>query len=265
MKKTNSLFFLLAVLILFLSSPLSAEEAQETVQFTVKGITLDPLTSNPIVLLEDLDHKIILPIWIGSYEANAISLGMKHIIPPRPMTHDLLKNILDKAKVRVEKIILTDLEDDIFYAVILLEQNGSGVRIDSRPSDAIALALKTDAPIFVSKVLLEKAESIRIDSGESLRNILQQSGLVLQELTPEIARYFDLTVPQGVLVSDVRIGSSAESAGIKRGDVIRKIGKRDIVSLADIRDAMKGENKNFITLHIERNKKFHSFLLKYKK
>ena len=264
MKKTTSLFFLLAVLILLLSFPLSAEETQETVQFTVKGITLDPLTSNPIVLLEDLDHKTILPIWIGSYEANAISLGMRHIIPPRPMTHDLLKNVLDKAGVKIEKIILTDLKEDIFYAVILLEQNGSGVKIDSRPSDAIALALKADAPIFVSKVLLEKAESIRIDSEESLRNVLRQSGLILQELTPEIARYFDLTVPQGVLVSDVRVGSSADSAGIKRGDVIRKIGERDIISLSDIRKTMKEEKKDFIIFHIERNKKFHSFLLKYK-
>ena len=120
-------------------------------QMVVKGLTLDPLTNMPIVILKDVEGNRALPIWIGTNEANAIALEMERITTPRPMTHDLIRNILEGLKAKVSRIVVNDLRDNTFYAVIFLAVNGAEVAIDSRPSDAIALALRVKAPIFVAE------------------------------------------------------------------------------------------------------------------
>jgi uncharacterized protein len=129
-------------------------------QMVVKGLTLDPLTNMPIVILKDVEGNRALPIWIGANEANAIAMEMERITTPRPMTHDLIRNILEGLKAKVARIVINDLRDNTFYAVIFLAVNGTEVAIDSRPSDAIALALRVKAPVFVAEKVIREAKSI---------------------------------------------------------------------------------------------------------
>jgi len=129
---------------------------------TVRGIALDPITNMPIIILKDQDEKRALPIWVGIFEANAIALELEKIATPRPMTHDLIKNILDGVGASVQQIVINDLKENTFFAVIEVNFNGNVVNIDSRPSDAIALALRLNAPIFVTDKVVSKAKSMDI-------------------------------------------------------------------------------------------------------
>ena len=135
-------------------------------EMKVKGLALDPSTNMPIVILKDLEEERALPIWVGIFEANAIALEMESVPTPRPMTHDLIKNILEETEATVLRIVVNDLKDNTFYAEIYLSLNGNEVAIDSRPSDAIALALRVDAPIYVAKKVLEEARSIDLTDPE---------------------------------------------------------------------------------------------------
>ena len=132
------------------------------IRMTVRGIALDPITNMPIIILKDQEEKRALPIWVGIFEANAIALELEKISTPRPMTHDLIKNILDGLGASVQQIVVNDLKDNTFFAVIEVTYNGNVVNIDSRPSDAIALALRLNAPIFVTEKVVSKAKSMDI-------------------------------------------------------------------------------------------------------
>ncbi len=132
------------------------------IRMTVRGIALDPITNMPIIILKDVEEKRALPIWVGIFEANAIALELEKIATPRPMTHDLIKNILDGLGATVQQIVVNDLKDNTFFAVIEVNYNGNMVSIDARPSDAIALALRVNAPIFVTEKVVSKAKSMDI-------------------------------------------------------------------------------------------------------
>ncbi|MEE8349309.1 MAG: bifunctional nuclease family protein [Acidobacteriota bacterium] len=132
-------------------------------EFRIKGLMMDPLTNSPIVILQGVEKNTLLPIWVGIFEANAIALQIERIDTPRPMTHDLLKNILLHLDATVEKIVVTDLQENTFFATIYLDMAGARVTIDSRPSDAIALALRTDAPIFVTQEVINNSTNISLD------------------------------------------------------------------------------------------------------
>ncbi|HXK59563.1 MAG TPA: bifunctional nuclease family protein [Acidobacteriota bacterium] len=136
-------------------------------EFKIKGLMMDPITNSPIVILQDVEKNTLLPIWVGIFEANAIALQIERIDTPRPMTHDLIKNILIQFDAQVEKIVVTELRDNTFYALIHLRFNNELMMIDSRPSDAIALALRTDSPIFVTEEVINNSRSITLDK-ESL-------------------------------------------------------------------------------------------------
>ena len=125
---------------------------------TIKGLMVDPVTNVPIILLRDTGGQKVLPIWVGIHEANAIALQIENVAPSRPMTHDLLKNVIGDLKAVVQKIVVSDLKDNTFYALIYLEVNGGTVAIDARPSDAIALALRARAPIFVEESVIDNAK-----------------------------------------------------------------------------------------------------------
>ena len=129
----------------------------------IKGLVVDPLSKMPIVVLEDLKSERMLPIWIGVFEANAIALKIENIATPRPMTHDLIKNICQEIDISIEKIVVNDVTDNTFYASIHCLHNGRPIIIDSRPSDAIALALRVEAPIFVEESVVKKAHSLKYD------------------------------------------------------------------------------------------------------
>jgi len=120
----------------------------------IRGLMMDPITNMPIVILKEASGSNILPIWVGVYEANAIQLEIEKVVTPRPMTHDLIKSVLLGLQAHVQKIVVTNIKDDTFYAVIWVEREGQLVSIDSRPSDALALALRIDCPIFVEDAVL---------------------------------------------------------------------------------------------------------------
>jgi len=129
-------------------------------EMKVAGITVDPFTNTPIVLLKDLEEKDVLPIWIGLLEASSIATALENINTPRPMTHDLLKNILDNLGVKVLKIEVNDLKDNTYFALIHFDVNKKRFVMDSRPSDAIAIALRTAAPIFVEEAVIKKSAKV---------------------------------------------------------------------------------------------------------
>jgi bifunctional DNase/RNase len=128
------------------------------VEMKIRGLMMDPVTNMPIVILKDINGTAVLPIWVGIYEANAIALEIEKVSTPRPMTHDLLKNLLLGLEARVHKVVVNDLRDDTFYALIWLEADGQTISIDSRPSDALALALRVDCPIFVEDDVLKNSK-----------------------------------------------------------------------------------------------------------
>ena len=152
------------------------------VEMTVKGLTLDPLTNMPIVILKDKEDKRVLPIWIGLFEANAIALELEKIPTPRPMTHDLIRDVILGLNAIVTKIIVNDLKNNTFYAVIHLSLNGNHIVVDSRPSDAIALALRIDAPIYASTEVVNKARSIDMTKESEETDQLKEW---LENLKPE--------------------------------------------------------------------------------
>jgi uncharacterized protein len=128
------------------------------VEMKIRGLVMDPVTNMPIVVLKDTNGTAVLPIWVGIYEANAIALEIEKVTTPRPMTHDLLKNLLIGLETRVQKVVVNELRDDTFYALIWLERDGQIMSIDSRPSDALALALRMDCPIFVEDDVLKNSK-----------------------------------------------------------------------------------------------------------
>jgi len=130
----------------------------------IKGLVIDPISKMPIIVLQDPETDRILPIWIGVFEANAIALKIENIPTPRPMTHDLIKNLLSNLAIMVERITINDIRNNTFYAAIHCRREGEDLVIDSRPSDAIALALRTDAPIYVEEEVVRRAHSLTLDS-----------------------------------------------------------------------------------------------------
>jgi len=152
------------------------------IEMTIKGLMIDPITNMPIVILKDKEGNRILPIWVGIFEANAIALQIENIATPRPMTHDLLKNVLGDLEANVQKIVVCELKDNTFYAMIYISRNGQVIAVDSRPSDAIALALRTKAPIFVEESVVEGAKGMDLTKATTDSEKLQKW---LENLNPE--------------------------------------------------------------------------------
>lgn len=128
------------------------------IEVKIRGLMMDPVTNMPIVILKDASGNSVLPIWVGVYEANAIGLEIEKVATPRPMTHDLIKNLLMGLNTTVQKVVVNDLKEETYYAVIWLEQDGEAISIDSRPSDALAVALRLDCPIYVEESVLKSSK-----------------------------------------------------------------------------------------------------------
>lgn len=155
------------------------------IEFKIKGLMMDPLTNSPIVILQDAAGDTLLPIWVGIFEANAIALQMEKVDTPRPMTHDLIKGLLNHLNAVVSKIVVTELKENTFYALIFLEVEGKVVTVDSRPSDAIALALRTDSPIFITDEVLAKSASTSASAVSTERSSPEDIKKWLENLNPE--------------------------------------------------------------------------------
>jgi len=162
------------------------DDKERFIQMKVTGLTIDPFTNMPIIILKDADEKTALPIWIGLIEASAIATEIEKIQLARPMTHDLLKNILGELEVEVTRIEVNDLADNTFYAKVYLKKNQKEIVMDSRPSDAIALALRTGSPIYVDRDVIEKSR--RIDMAKNIdekKSKEQKWTEVLENLSPD--------------------------------------------------------------------------------
>jgi bifunctional DNase/RNase len=141
------------------------------IEMTIKGVMVDPITNMPIIILRDKDGQRVLPIWVGVFEANAIALQIENVTTPRPMTHDLLKNVISDLRGRIEKIVVSDLKENTFYALIYLRVGSELTAVDARPSDAIALALRARAPIYVEEKVIDHAKTADLvpEKGDSER------------------------------------------------------------------------------------------------
>jgi bifunctional DNase/RNase len=151
------------------------------VEMKIRGLMMDPVTSMPIVILKDVGSSSVLPIWVGIYEANAIALEIEKVSTPRPMTHDLIKTLLLGLDAGIRKVVVNELKEDTFFAVIWVERNGELISVDSRPSDALALALRLDCPIYVDDSVLKSAKSAstvsdKLNTNQELKRYLENLG-----------------------------------------------------------------------------------------
>lgn len=155
-------------------------------QMVVSGLTIDPFTNSPIMILKDVDSDKAVPIWIGLLEATAIASELENIKFSRPMTHDLLKNIMETMDIQVIKVEVCDLRDNTYFALIYLNRDGREISIDARPSDAIALALRAKCPIFVADVVIQKARRVDLSAQEAITNEESKKWTeILESLDPE--------------------------------------------------------------------------------
>lgn len=156
------------------------------IEMAIRGLMMDPVTNLPIVILRDLDGQRVLPIWVGAVEANAVALQIENVTPARPLTHDLIRNLLTEFGAVLERVVIHDLKDSTFYAYLELKRDGEYIRIDVRPSDGLALALRTKAPIYVHPRVIERATSNEISTEDADKERLQQW---LESLDPDDLGY----------------------------------------------------------------------------
>jgi hypothetical protein len=156
------------------------------IEMQVKGLMIDPVQSVPIIILRDADNQRALPIWVGPVEANAIALQIENVSPARPMTHDLLRNLLEELGAALNRVIITDLRGGTFYAYLELRRNGDVLFVDARPSDAIALSMRAKVPIFVDTKVLDQVRSVEVTSDRTEREHLQKW---LESLDPDDLGY----------------------------------------------------------------------------
>jgi hypothetical protein len=158
------------------------EEVSRLIEVSVVNVAIDIKSKMPVIVLKEKYGDKTLPIWIGLFEAQAIALAMENIKPPRPLTHDLAKSLIEKLRGKVDRVVINDLRHNTFYAKILIKQNGESIQVDSRPSDAIALALRLKVPIFIEETVLDK---VAIGSSPIDEKEIEEFRKKLKDLKPE--------------------------------------------------------------------------------
>lgn len=245
---------LVLLLSLLMISSGNLGHADDAVEMKVRGVTMDPERHSPIVILEDGQGHEAFPIWIGMPEARAIALELEAVDTPRPLTHALLNNILVNLKIGVRRVFINDLRDNTYFAIIDLQRDSETVTIDARPSDAIALAIRANAPIFVARKVLEATRTVILTGPEPQEHSAKMCGIYVQSLTPQLARIFNLTTADGVLVASAEAESHAEGRDVRRGDVITKADGMKIKTIQDFQnlcqDKQAGEE---VVLHVTRD------------
>ena len=156
------------------------------IEMQIKGLMMDPVTGVPIVILRNADNQRVLPIWVGPVEANAIALQIENVTPPRPMTHDLLKNLLTEFDAKVQRVVITARKGNTFSAYLDIDRQGTRMLVDARPSDALAVALRARAPVFVDDAVLDQARSVEVSNEQADRERLQRW---LESLDPDDLGY----------------------------------------------------------------------------
>ena len=227
--------------------------AEAMIEMELAGVRVELPTNQPIVLLKERDGERYLPIWIGAAEAAAIALALQGVVTPRPMTHDLLKTILDQVGVTFDKVVVNELKGSTYYAHIHLTAAGKPLEVDSRPSDAIALALRFHRPIFVARELFDTALPLGAPGGHPQQASAKISGITVQDLTAELANYFNLPETKGVLVADAGAENGTDS--LRRGDVILAVEGKSVENIADLRDKLGSGKGQAVTLRVQREGK----------
>ena len=234
--------------------PPSALSQKDLLEVKIYRLIVDPGSMQPVVLVVDQSGKRTMPIWIGANEAVAIQMGIEGTKTPRPMTHDLLGRVIQQLNATVRRVIITQEKEGVYYAVLVLEKDQALIEIDARPSDAMAIALKFNVPILISRSLFQVKAVLLLDQ----KNVEEAYGLSTQEVTPKLAESFSFKEARGVLIADVTEGSRAEKDGMQRGDMLIEIGGEkveDIPALRSLLAKVKGSAKvkifrkgSFITL-----------------
>ncbi|UCG05865.1 MAG: bifunctional nuclease family protein [Desulfobacterales bacterium] len=231
-------------------------DSDNLIKVKFHSLTIDPQSKQPVVLLADPNEERALIIWIGFFEARAMHSEMQGIEPFRPLTHDLLKRIIQNSDGTIHHIVITHLKENVYYANIVIERNGSFFEIDARPSDSIVMALKFKAPIYVAKDLFEQM-SISIKERAEIED---EYGITLQDLTPSLARYLAYESDRGVLVSNLRKGSRAEKDGIEVGDILVEIDGETIDDALSMKEALS-KSKSSLKAKIFRKSKYISITI----
>lgn len=241
----------------------AADAPSEVVKVEVRQVGFDPVSRSPVLILEDEAHTRAMPIWIGASEARAIELELRGEPAPRPLTHDLVKDILEQVGVGFEKVIVSELKDSTYYARIHLSRAGAPFEIDSRPSDAIALALRFQRPIFVASGLLEAAFPLDPrDTTKQVRQTLSSiriAGVSVQNVSADLAHHFQLSDTSGVLVADVHTDMHADRAGqldaLQRGDIVLAVDGTPIQNVTDFQATLEERQGQTLHLKVQRNGK----------
>ncbi|MCY3756445.1 MAG: DUF151 domain-containing protein [Acidobacteria bacterium] len=251
------IFFLLVLLSQSIMGCQAEEADPGPVVVEVMRVGFDRTTDMPVVILRGKGDTRAIPIWIGHFEARAIAMELEGAAAPRPLTHDLLKSILQGAGVVFEKVLVSELKERTYYARIFLTSNGKDFEVDSRPSDAIALALRFGKPILVARSLMEgdtaldlKDRSEPEDRSEPL--VKSVRGITVQEISRGLAASLGLSSTDGVLVSDV---SGSENAGLKRGDVILAVDSNPVTGVGIFQSMLAGMEGQTVRLRISRSGK----------
>jgi bifunctional DNase/RNase len=260
MKRYWKIGLAVALLVSLVLVAISKETPPPFIEMEVKGVRLDAIGHNPVVLLADKNGKKALPIWIGLLEANAIDKELKNITSPRPMTHDLLHSILTQVQVKVKEVKIVELKDQTYYATLFLKSNKGVIEVDARPSDAIILALKSKIPIFVAAKILDE-QGIALTK----KNVFgERYGIRIQELTPALASHFNFKNKKGVLVAEVLPGSISETSGIKAGDIIAKVNSKEVGSVQDFEEmfdtAKEGDSLRILLFRDDKFQEVNLFL-----
>lgn len=230
----------------------AAASPEGDVRMEVRQVVVDPVNRTPVVILAGGGR--LLPIWIGAAEASSIARALEGQHPSRPQTHDLIRNLLDGLGAGLERVTLTELRDGTYFAVITLEAGGRRVSIDSRPSDAIAVALRTGTPIYAAPAVL--AEGFPLDDptlppGDGAAQVL---GMHVQDLTEELGKLFASGAGEGVLVAHVERGSPASGHGFRRGDVITRVDGQSVRNTRELAGVLTGHPEpQQHTFHIQRD------------
>ena len=250
-------FFLLVLLSQSIMGCQAEEADPGPVVVEVMRVGFDRTTEMPVVILRGKGDTRAIPIWIGHFEARAIAMELEGAAAPRPLTHDLLKSILQGAGVVFEKVLVSELKDKTYYARIFLTSDGKDFEVDSRPSDAIALALRFRKPILVARSLMEgdtaldlKDQSEPEDRSEPL--VKSVRGITVQEISQGLAASLGLSSTDGVLVSDV---SGSENAVLKRGDVILAVDSNPVTGVGIFQSMLAGMEGQTLRLRVSRDGK----------
>ncbi len=251
--KRRSLVFLLSLLMVGFGNLGYADDA---VEMRVRGVTMDPERHSPIVILEGNQGHEAFPIWIGLPEARAIALELEGVDTPRPLTHALLNNILVNLKIGVRRIFINDLRNNTYFARIDLQRDSEKITIDARPSDAIALAIRANAPIFVAHKVLEATRTVILTGPGTQEHSAKMCGIYVQRLTPQLARIFNLTTTDGILVASAEPERHTEGRDVRRGDVITEADGTKIKTIQDFQDLCRNkEAGEEVVLHVTRDQR----------